>query len=97
MSTNFTYSFIAPDVSDLDNVTKNHPGYLFEIGEIDGGVVITIRPENQVMNPTAQGVYGIFYTPEEAEVVLQGLQEAIDLARRKNGRLTGHPNRVRQP
>ncbi|UKO99957.1 hypothetical protein [Nostoc sp. UHCC 0870] len=96
MSTSFKYSSVAPDTCDLDNITGNHPGYLLEIGERDGGVLITVCPENQVKNPSAQNVYGVFFNPEEAETVLQGLQEAINSARHKNKGSSGHPNRVRQ-
>ena len=90
MASNF-YDKNLPDYGDLDNDTKNHPGFTFGVRENDGGIGIYMGPVTD--NPDGDSFYGAFLNPEEAEELVAAFRQAIQRARSKKGGLS-HPRRV---
>lgn len=90
MGYKFTYSGVVPDIGDFKNETGTRPGYLFEIAEEDGGVVIQMMaPGKSQSVQHEQGVShdpsykGMFIGYKEAQEIVRGLNAAIREAQQK--------------
>ncbi|MFN9175978.1 MAG: hypothetical protein ACK58N_16105 [Synechocystis sp.] len=94
MKNNF-YSQIAPDWTDSKNKTKNCPGYLFEIAEDDGGIIITMADADKPDATERENLKGIFIGIAEAEEILAELQNTINSAKSKTKGKDWHSGRVK--
>jgi len=84
------YAKLLPDYGDLDNKTGTCPGYRVYILENDGGVSLQMMHPSE--DPSSGKSESVFLNVEEAEELLNGLQEAIDRAKPKKA---GHPSRAK--
>ena len=81
-----------PDYGDLDNKTGTRPGFRFGIRENDGGIGIFMGPIND--DPDSDRYYNGFLNVNEAEDLMNCLQDAINRATPKNRNRLLHRNRV---
>jgi hypothetical protein len=95
MSTTFHYGRIAPDSVDPTNSTGNYPGYLFEIAENDGGIIIQTSDRDNENSALRENCKAIFVGITEAEEIMEGLKNAIASARSKGS--DSHSGRVCDP
>ena len=72
MASNF-YDKHLPDYEDLDNTTKNHPGYQFGVRENDGGIGIYMGPVNDDFD--GDTFYRAFLNVAEAEELSNALAQ----------------------
>lgn len=89
MAGSCTYSVLLPDYGDLDNETKNCPGYRVYVLERDGGISLQMQHADKDPS-TDDGLNAVFMNIEEAKNLIEGIQEAIDKTSYKNA---NHPNR----
>ena len=92
MASNF-YDKHLPDYEDLDNTTKNHPGYQFGVRENDGGIGIYMGPVNDDFD--GDTFYRAFLNVAEAEEFVASFQRAIERARPKTEGRRSHPRRIK--
>ncbi len=79
----FFYSKVAPDFTDPTNRTGKLPGYLFQVAENDGGIIITITNAENMAATDRTEIKGIFVGFTEAEEIVTELQNAIKRAKTK--------------
>jgi len=89
------YHYVLPDYGDLDNVTKDCPGFVFGVRENDGGIGLYMYPADTPGDNDQE--YAAFLNIDEAKNLMSALEKAIDRAAPKNVGRTIHKPRVRPP
>lgn len=97
MSTNFFYEKVLPDTDDPDNETGKHPGFVVNIGERDGAIVIGSVPHSADYHMKPEGWRYVVVNPDEAEEIIIALREAMRAAGKKPDGTHWHPRRTRNP
>jgi hypothetical protein len=78
------YSKLLPDYGDLDNDTGQRPGYRVYIREREGGIGLQMVHANR--DPITEEGSAVFLNVDEAQEMLQDLEEAIKRARTRSAR-----------
>jgi len=81
MASNF-FRQVFPDYEDLENNSRQRPGFEVSVVEQDGGVGLMMDPQSG-LEGTGVGRAQVFMTVEQAHALVQGLNEAIDRAESK--------------
>lgn len=92
MASNF-YDKHLPDYCDLDNKTRNCPGFRLGVCENDGGIKIDMGPITDDVD--GKTFYRAFLNVQEAEEIVLAFQQAIDRAHSKSKKGNAHPTRVK--
>jgi hypothetical protein len=79
---NIRYSRIAPDSTDVSNEIGDRSGYFLRIAENDEGVIIEMMDIGREKVDFSE-YKGIFVGFSDAEEILRGLKEAVELAKNK--------------